>query len=174
MMQVKPVAVVLIAFVSSVVANESRDIGLNTCEDVYGVMPYPRVITNITLIGTSPLRVRVHLLAKSPSRSIPFSVEGMVCHVGFNENAANAACRSQNYNRAVFVTNVDWQAPPTGSGQECIMDTGTYKSVIPCEYMLHQITCPAWAMSLMQCTFPPLFTQPAACNRYTHVGLICT
>jgi hypothetical protein len=173
--------IVLVASISSIAASafyappsQGRDVGLATCEKIYGLMAYPRIIQNLTVLRTSPLRVRVHLLAQGPSKSIPFSVEGMVCQVGFDQNAANAACRSQNFNNAVLVPNIEWQAPPTGSGQECIMDTETYKSVIPCEYILHQVNCPVSATNLAQCRFPPLFTQASACNRYTHIGLICT
>jgi hypothetical protein len=95
----------------------------------------------------------------------------MVCQVGFDQNAA---CRSENYNKAVFVPNIEWQAPVFGIGHKCIMDTQTYKSVIPSEYILNQITCPPSAVNLAQCRFPPLFIQAPACNLYTHVGLICT
>ena len=154
---------------------QPRDVGLATCEKIYGLLAYPRITQNITVLRTSPLRVRVHLLAQGPSTSIPFSVEGMVCPNGFDQNAANAACRSQNFNNAVLVPNIEWQPPfGTGAGQECIMDTGSYKSVIPCEYILHRLNCLPAATNLAQCTFPPLFTPSAACNRYTHIGLICT
>ncbi len=40
---------------------QSRDVGLATCEKIYGLMAYPRVIRNITVLRTSPLRVRVYL-----------------------------------------------------------------------------------------------------------------
>ncbi|UJR08921.1 hypothetical protein I4U23_013173 [Adineta vaga] len=123
---------------------------------------------------TSPLRIRVYLLAQGSSRSIPFSVEGMVCQIGFDQNAANAACRSQNFRNAVLVSNIEWQEPASGSGQECIMNTESYKSVIPCEYIIHQINCAESAINLDECRFPPLFSQSLSCNRFTHVGLICT
>jgi hypothetical protein len=154
--------------------SQSRDVGLATCEKIYGLMAYPRVIKNITVLRTSPLRVRVYLLAQGPSKSIPFSVEGMVCQVGFDQNAANAACRSQNFNKAVLVPDIEWQEPAAGLGQECIMDTESYKSVIPCEYMMHQLNCPVSATNLAECRFPPLFSQSSSCNRFTHIGLICT
>jgi hypothetical protein len=51
------------------------------------------------------------------------------------------------------------------------MNTGLYKSVILCEYILHPINCLLWAISLSQCTFPPIFARPTSCNRYTHTGL---
>ncbi|CAF0771961.1 unnamed protein product [Adineta ricciae] len=153
---------------------QTRDVGLTVCENLYGLMAYPRIIQNITLLRTSPLRIRVYLVAQGPSRAIPFSVEGMVCQVGFDQNAANAACRSQNFNNAVLVSNIDWQEPPGGSGQECIMNTDSYKSVIPCEYIMNQINCPESAVNLAECRFPPLFSQTSSCNRHTHVGLICT
>lgn len=153
---------------------EGRDIGLSTCEKLYGLLAYPRVVQNVTVLRISPLRVRVHLLAQGPSQSIRFSVDGMVCQHGFDQNAANAACRSENFNHAVLVPNVTWQPPAPGSGQECIMDTDNYKSVIPCEFILNQVSCPVTATSLGQCRFPPIFTPSAQCNRYTHVGLVCT
>ncbi|CAF1661423.1 unnamed protein product, partial [Adineta ricciae] len=147
---------------------QNRDVGLATCEKIYGLMAYPRVIKNITVLRTSPLRVRVYLLAQGPSKSIPFSVEGMVCQVGFDQNAANAACRSQNFHNAVMVTDIAWHEPPASYGQQCIMDTESYKSVIPCEYILHQLSCPASATNLVDCRFPPLFSQSLSCNAYTH------
>lgn len=154
---------------------QTRDVGLATCEKIYGLLAYPRITQNITVLRTSPLRVRAHLLAQGPTKSIPFSVEGMVCQHGFDQNAANAACRSQNFNNAVMVPNIEWQPPfGTGAGQECIMDTESYKSVIPCEYILSQLSCPVSAVNLAQCKYPPLFTAAPSCNRYTHIGLICT
>jgi hypothetical protein len=180
-MQLNFIVIVLVVVCGSVTANslynlnsQPKDVGLTTCEKIYGLMAYPRIIRNITVLRTSPLRVRVYLLAQGPSKSIPFSVEGMVCQVGFDQNAANAACRSHNFNNAVLVSDIEWQEPPTGSGQECIMDTESYKSVIPCEYIMHQINCPASVINLADCRFPPLFSQSLSCNRYTHVGLICT
>ena len=153
---------------------QTRDVGLATCEKIYGLLAYPRAIKNITVLRTSPLRVRVYLLAQGPSRSIPFSVEGMVCQAGFDQNAANAACRSENFQNAVMVTNIAWHEPPASYGQQCIMDTESYKSVIPCEYILHQLNCAPSATNLADCRFPPLFSQSLECNAYTHVGLICT
>jgi hypothetical protein len=158
----------------SVIINPIDDVYLPACNQLYGLVSYPKIITNVTVLRTSPLRVRVHLLAQGPSKSIPFSVEGMVCQVGFDQNAANAACRSQNFNNAVLVPNIDWQAPAYGPGQECIMDTKSCKSVIPCEYIIHSLECPASTTNLAECRFPPLFTQSPLCNRHTHVGLICT
>ncbi|CAF1428438.1 unnamed protein product [Adineta ricciae] len=134
---------------------QTRDVGLATCEKIYGLMAYPRVIKNITVLRTSPLRVRVYLLAQGPSRSIPFSVE-------------------ENFQNAVMVTNIAWHEPPASYGQQCIMDTESYKSVIPCEYILNQVNCAPSATNLADCRFPPLFSQSLECNAYTHVGLICT
>ncbi|UJR37414.1 hypothetical protein I4U23_030118 [Adineta vaga] len=180
-MQATFIAIVFFATYGLIMGNslydlepQGRDVGLATCEKIYGLMAYPRIIKNITVLRTSPLRVRVHLLAQGPSKSIPFSVEGMVCQVGFDQNAASAACRSQNFHNAVMVTDIAWHEPPASYGQQCIMDTESYKSVIPCEYILHQLSCPPSATNLADCRFPPLFSQSTGCNAYTHVGLICT
>jgi hypothetical protein len=76
-MQVNLTIISVVACISSITANgdgelpsEIRDVGLATCEKIYGLMAYPRVIQNIIVLRTSPLRVRVHLLAQDPSTSI--------------------------------------------------------------------------------------------------------
>jgi len=160
-MQTSLIGIALFVLCGSINANtlfnfqsQLRDVGLTTCEKIYGLMAYPRVIKNITVLRTSHLRLRVYLLAQGPSKSIPFSVEGMVCQIAFDQNAA---CRSKNFNNVVMVPNIDWHEPQAGLGQECIMDTESYKSVIPCEYIIHQINCPVSATNLADCRFPPLF-----------------
>lgn len=172
------IAVMLLSLGSSIqgdnLLNPVDHLPVSSCDQLYGLVAYPRVMTNITVIRTAPLRVRVHLLAQGPSTSIPFSVEGMVCQKGFDQQAAEAACRSQNFNNAVMVPNIQWEASVAGLGQECILDTKACKSVIPCEYILHSLRCPESAVNLVECDFPTLFTKSDSCNRSTHVGLICT
>ena len=179
-MQINIIIFALTAFVSAFLVNghdklvsESRDIGLTVCQNIYGLLAYPRFVQNITVIGSSPLRIRAHLLAQGPSKAIPFSVEGMVCDAGFNQNSANAACRSQNAPKAIFATGIEWQESTQANPQRCIMDTGDYKSTIPCEHILHSLVCPPSATGLHQCQFPHIFSSTPLCNRYTHVGLIC-
>ena len=86
----------------------------HTCNNIHGLLTYHRRIVNITVTKDAPVRVKVDMELTSQSSSSlkeRLSVEGMVCHNGFDRNAAEAACRSQKKKLQMFSVCLLYTSP---------------------------------------------------------------
>ncbi|CAF4662410.1 unnamed protein product [Rotaria sp. Silwood1] len=136
---------------------------------------YQRRIVDIQVTKDAPVRIKVDMELKSQSSSTLkqyFSVEGMVCHHGFDRNAAQAACRSQNKKLQMFATNYQWKPSSTDLHDKCYFEYNEDPFIVPCEFVLDNFNCTSEATSLTDCTYTPLFEH--RCTKDMHVGIGCS
>jgi len=146
-----------------------------TCNNIHSLLTYQRKIINIQVTKDAPVRLKIDIeLTPQTSSELKqhFSVEGMVCHHGFDLNAAQAACRSQKKKLQMFGTNYEWEASPDDLDDKCYFDYESDPFVVPCEFVLDNFNCTSDATSLNDCTYTPLFQHQ--CTNDMHVGIGCS
>ncbi|UJR38312.1 hypothetical protein I4U23_030982 [Adineta vaga] len=146
-----------------------------TCSSIHSLLTYQRNITNIQVTKEAPLRIKIDMELTSPlspTMKQHFSVEGMVCHHGFDRVAAEAACRSQNKKLQMFSTNFEWHASPIDLHDKCYFEYNSDPFVVPCEFVLDNFNCTSDARNLNDCHFGALFQHQ--CTRDMHVGIACS
>ncbi|CAF1004304.1 unnamed protein product [Adineta steineri] len=145
-----------------------------TCTNIHSLLTYQRKIVNITITKEAPVRIKVDMeltTPQSPTSKQYFSVEGMICHNGFDRNAAQAACRSQKKKLQMFSTNYEWEASSTDLHDKCYFEYNSDPFVVPCDFILDNFSCTSDATSLNDCTYTPLFQHQ--CTNDMHVGIGC-
>ncbi len=146
-----------------------------TCNSIHSLLTYQRKIVNIEVTKDSPVRIKIDMeltSQSSPMLKQDFSVEGMVCHHGFNRNAAQAACRSQKKKLQMFSTDYEWQPTQNDLNDKCYFQYNKDPFVVPCEFILDNFNCTSEATSLNDCTYTPLFQHQ--CTNDMHVGIGCS
>ncbi|CAF4866915.1 unnamed protein product [Rotaria sp. Silwood1] len=146
-----------------------------TCSNIHALLSYQRKIVDIQVTKDAPVRIKVDMELKSqssPALKQYFSVEGMVCHHGFDRNAAQAACRSQNKKLQMFATNYQWKPSSTDLHDKCYFEYNEDPFIVPCEFVLDNFNCTSEATSLTDCTYTPLFEH--RCTKDMHVGIGCS
>jgi hypothetical protein len=146
-----------------------------TCNSIHSLLTYQRKIVNIQVTKDAPIRIKIDMELTSQSSSTSkqlFSVEGMVCHHGFNRNAAQAACRSQKKKLQMFSTNYEWEPLSSDLSDKCYFGYNSDPFVVPCEFVLDNFNCTNDATSLNDCTYTPLFQHQ--CTNDMHVGIGCS
>ncbi|CAF3384019.1 unnamed protein product [Rotaria socialis] len=146
-----------------------------TCNNIHGLLTHQRKIINIQVTKQAPVRVKVEMELTSqysPTLKQRFSVEGMVCHHGFDRNAAQAACRSQKKNLQMFSNNYYWEPSPNDLHDKCYFEYNNDPLIVPCHFVLDNFNCTSDATSLNDCTHTPLFQHH--CTTDMHVGIGCS
>ena len=147
-----------------------------TCSSIHSLLTYQRKIINIQVTKEAPVRIKVDMELTSPlSPSAPnqrFIFECMLCHHGFNRNAAQAACRSQKKKLQMFATNYEWEASADDLHDKCYFEYNGDPFIVPCEFVLDNFNCSSEASSLTECSYTPLFQH--SCTKDMHVGIGCS
>jgi len=145
-----------------------------TCNNIHSLLTYQRKIVNIKVTKDAPVRLKIDMELTSQSSSTlkqHFSVEGMVCHHGFNRNAAQAACHSQKKKLQMFSPNYEWEPSSDDLDDKCYFQFNNDPFVVPCQFVLDNFNCTSDATSLNDCTYTPLFEH--RCTKDMHVGIGC-
>ena len=146
-----------------------------TCSNIHALLTYQRKIVDIRVTKDAPVRLKIDMeltLPSSPLQKQSFSVEGMVCHHGFDRNAAQAVCRSQKKNLQMYTTNYDWTPSTDDLRDKCYFEYNSDPFVVPCQFVLDNFNCTSEARSLNDCTYTPLFQH--SCTKDMHVGILCS
>lgn len=146
-----------------------------TCNNIHGLLTYQRRIIKIEVTKEAPLRIKVDMELTSqysPTLKQRFSVEGMVCHHGFDRNAGEAACRSKKKKFQMAWGNYTWEPTSNELNDKCYFEYNDDPFIVPCHFILDNFDCSSDATSLNDCTFSPLFHHH--CTNDMHVGIACS
>lgn len=146
-----------------------------TCNNIHSLLTYQRKVINIQVTKDAPLRIKIDMeLTSQHSSTIKhnFTVEGMICHNGFDRNTAQAACRSQKKKLQMFSTDFEWEATDDTLNDKCYFVYDNDPFIVPCDFVLDNFSCTSDATSLNDCTSSPLFQHQ--CTKYMHVGIMCS
>lgn len=108
---------------------------------------YPGILTKIDVVGTKPLKTRVHFRLINSTKEVSF--EGIVFGGDSLTNEARlTACRSLGCSKVAAYHTIAWTRT-----QSCMFTCPDGTSALQtCRYMLNYLKCPTDAMSLMECT----------------------
>jgi len=108
---------------------------------------YPAILTKIDVVGTKPLKTRIHFRLINSTKEVSF--EGIVFGGNYFPNEAKlAACRSLGCSKVAAHHGIGWTQT-----QSCMFTCPDGTSALQkCRYMLNNLNCPTDAMSLMECT----------------------
>ncbi|CAF1214024.1 unnamed protein product [Adineta ricciae] len=159
----------------TVILNKTAKSIDQTCNNIHTLLTYQRKIVNIHVTKEAPVRIKIDMELTSPLSSTSkhsFSVEGMVCHHGFDRNAAQAACRSQKKNLQMFSPNYQWEPSTDDLYEKCYFQFNNDPFIVPCQFVLDNFNCTDKATSLNDCTYSSLFQHQ--CTNEMHVGIMCS
>ncbi|CAF1249532.1 unnamed protein product [Rotaria sordida] len=127
---------------------------LSACAPIFSLM-HPQITERLTVTSLNPLKVKAHVSV--PETGEKFSFEGLVCDDGFGSNEAAAVCRTLGFsgNDNMFTSGQTWIQ---GSVMCTYQHEGTgAKTMVPCRYLVDDLTCPYSASNLQACQSQPLF-----------------
>ncbi|CAF3351123.1 unnamed protein product [Rotaria sp. Silwood2] len=152
----------------------TRGIFQDTCSKLYDLMAFPRKVVDVQVLIPSPLRIRAKVEITDPTNGYRdhFFVEGSVCQNGFDQNAADAVCRSLNQGFADFLVNRPPPSNPNAPNNKCFFQYGQDQLEIGCTFLQSFSNCPANAINLSSCTQTKLFEHQCAGNM--HVAVVCS
>ena len=132
---------------------------------------YPHAITNVTVTGTTPMRVRFNIKTDASVTKDPVSVEGPVCASQFTAQAALTACRSMGCSKAAWTT-----AYISGQKSKCNYECDGLTASRDCYWVIGGLECDTDTMNLIECLKRPLFDTNCVSNGSNgyHINLVCT